>query len=342
MGDTAVSTVVASDDLLLLILENLSALALVRVATTQRRWRALLCEAARRRALLRGEAVKQLVTAVPIITGLPKAGWLRALTCVEALEASVGVRPDRCWRAEWETSSGPDSTSDAEGIIAAPADDLASQIKSSILSQPGAIERNVCKFAWALELRELAWPREHAQALALLYTWGNQAISRSVRQRSPLLTASTWIVCEALAQAYARQMGASRPHLVYANLHGRGGLIADDPRWKALLAPHVARGTSFSTSAIAMTASEMTRRGVVWSGQPTAAAGAGVACFKPRLAAFGSRRSLVDVGSGRFALPPFACVTVHAVEEAGEWRLGKDEGEGSRTLCRRYTVFVDW
>ena len=165
------------------------------------------------------------------------------------------------------------------------------------------------------------------------------------------------MLCEALTQQAAKQR-FNRPPAVCAKLAGRGGLSADDPAWEALLrttcaAEEAARAgpligedttsniVSFRTNAVALAATDVTRRGVVWSGQPTAdVPGPGIVYFRQRALAGGAHRSLVEVGSDRYALPPLARVTLERVDEPGEWQLS-DEDRGG-TLCRRYTVVVDW
>lgn len=177
-------------------------------------------------------------------------------------------------------------------------------------------------------------------------TWGNQAISRAVHERSAALAASTWAVCEALVQAAVRCRHQRQPP-VYANLCGRGGLATDDAAWKALVdVSDASKLLTFTTGGIALATVETAQLGVVWSGQPSTGAGAvGVVCFRAardgRQSRSGNFRTLVAVGSGRYALPPFARVTLEKVEEGGEWSLSW-ASDGQATKCRLYTVSVDW
>lgn len=333
---------VLSDDLLLLIFERLPAVALGRLAAAHRRWGALVADVAHRRAGGAGGegAVRDaLIDARRAAFRLaPAPCWLRAMATIEALEASVGERPSSSWRADWGRGD-PDEEGDEE------AEGAAAGVRSrrSPLSQPGAIERYSCKFAWALELRELAWPRDHADALALLGTFATADVARSVRARSSAHAASTWVLCDALTQAAARQMRLART-LTYACLTGRGGLATDDPVWAALLAEDPACGVTFSTSTVALAASSELQAAVVLRSAPSARTLAaahlvGVVCFEPRPPLHGGFRALVDVGSGRTALPPFAHVRLVAVDEPGEWRLSEMDAPAP---CRRYTVHVDW
>ena len=249
----------------------------------------------------------------------------------------------------------------------------------------GPFEKYVCKFAWALELRENGWPREQAEAMAILYTFANGALSRGVREGSRAFAASTYAIRDALGAAALRQglyrgghqQGMHEP--LYANLRGRGGLATEDPRWEEwLLSVCGCRaagsssssggssegsgggsgggeggGGAFLTSAIALAAGELTRAGIVWAGQPHAArAAAGVVCFRAAPADATGLHALVDVGSGRYALPPLSRVSLVRVDEPGEWEIGwlpsaweargGDRGDATRTGCRLYTVCVTW
>ena len=315
------------DDILLSILETIPAVKLGQLASTQRRWPTLVSEAAQRRALRQGMAALPIVHARTLQPLAPPTAWLCALGWCEIIEDRVGVRPERGWRTDWEQASRRAGTTD---------------VHTNTLSQPGAIARYSCKFAWALELRE------HAEALPLLHTWANGAIARGVRERSSTYAASTWVLCDALAQQAARQRFHRPVGPVYAKLAGRGGLSTDDPAWNVLLpttAADAAVTTSkliwFRTNAVTLAASVVTRQGVVWSGQPTGhTAGPGIVLFRQRAMVSGTIRSLVEVGSDRYALPPLACITLESVDEPGEWKLSEDDR--GPTLCRRYTVVVDW
>jgi hypothetical protein len=328
--------VILPDDILLSILDTIPAVKLGQLASTQRRWPTLVSEAAQRRALRQGMAALPIVHARTLQPLAPPTAWLCALGWCEIIEDRVGVRPERGWRTDWEQASRRAGTTD---------------VHTNTLSQPGAIARKLCKFAWALELLELAWPREHAEALPLLHTWANGAIARGVRERSSTYAASTWVLCDALAQQATRQRFQRPVGPVYAKLAGRGGLSTDDPAWNVLLPTACTTGTAadaavpiskpvwFRTNAVALAASA--RQGVVWSGQPTGhAAGPGIVQFRQRAMAGGAIRSLVEVGSDRYALPPLACITLESVDEPGEWKLSEEDR--GPTLCRRYTVVVDW
>ena len=95
------------------------------------------------------------------------------------------------------------------------------------------------------------------------------------------------------------------------------------------------------THAVALAASDLTARGVVWSGQPSArVASEGVVCFRSRPAMGGAHRSMVHVGSGRYAVPPLTHVTVERIAEPGDWQLGEEDT--GPTMCRCYTVLVAW
>lgn len=195
-------------EILPLVLDALPCQDLGRLVSSCRRWDAHAAAASERRVL--GEWGSQFSAFV-----LPRVrrnerqaqalsaanpGWLRALALLETLQTTVGLPPvERGWRDELST------VRDADAAL-----------------------RSSCKFPWALELREEGWTTEHAHSLALLYTWANRDIARSVRERSTDFAASTWAVCEALLTAGARQQQTGPP-TSYANLFGRGGLATDDP-----------------------------------------------------------------------------------------------------------------
>ena len=124
--------------------------------------------------------------------GQPKMpSWLSMLGSITWLEERVGQRRhDRDWRDEF------------------------------LLLKMGPVENKLVGFAWPLELRELGWPPEHAEALAVLATWVDKLFNFRIHE----FAASAWMVREALVHAAKRQpihMSNAHPHL-YAML-GRDG-----------------------------------------------------------------------------------------------------------------------
>ena len=319
-----------------LVFDGLPAVSLARMLQSCKRWCAFVATAAERRLLMWGPRFAAHVECRICNTkqhasadGAPNAGWLRALGAIEEMQSAVGPRPGlEAWRAE------------LAGI-----------------KDAGPIMRTTCKFPWALELREEGWPPEHADAVTHVYTWANKAMGAGVLNSRSDFRACTWLVCEALLQAAARQPSTRQPPC-YANLYGRGGLATDDPSWEGLARPQtISRQTCasgvepirFKTSAIALALADGASSGVVWSGTPRAGAGSrGVVCFRPPAVKPGQvphrieggrMQSLVAVGSSRYALPPFARVTLESVAEPGEWTLGD---QGGATQCRLYTVNIEW
>ena len=338
------------DDELALVLGALCNGALCKIPAVCRRWHQACREEASRR-LSGGLAPSPRLA-------LNGAGpsHLFVLGAVTALESAVGPRPsDLDWRAEFSLA-----------------------------------ERNrfACKFAWSLELREMKWPQEEADVVSIVYTWGNRSLSAAARDGSRTFAASTWAVGEALLRAALRSPRcnsrlAAHPPL-YAKLRGRGGLAHGDETWECLLggggggggdapaapaAPAALPGQTFATRGIALATAEHARTSaVVWAGQPTASPfEGGVVRFLPARPDTAGIHALVDVGSGRYALPPLSLVTLVRVDEPGEWRLEEDAGECSssssstsgdssgssgsgsssspdrpKTRCRLYTVRVAW
>ena len=101
--------------------------------------------------------------------------WLSMLGSITWLEERVGQRRhDRDWRDEF------------------------------LLLKMGPVENKLVGFAWPLELRELGWPPEHAEALAVLATWVDKLFNHRIHE----FAASAWMVREALMHAAA----AAHPH----------------------------------------------------------------------------------------------------------------------------------
>ena len=62
-------------------------------------------------------------------------------------------------------------------------------------------------------------------------------------------------------------------------------------------------------------------------------AGGAVVCFRAAPADAAGLHALVDVGSGRFALPPLSRVTLARVDEPGEWEPPWMMKEKRRSSC---------
>lgn len=295
-------------DLAAMVLDYLTVRDLVNLSMTchegVQTWRVLIHASAQRRT--------QAATSVPDASLMPTnlglqrmsylrrvpssaadgGGWLRALRCSEVLHSTVGPQPDHNWRTEWAGKN---------------------------------LERLGCKFAWALELREEGWTREHAEAFAILYTWCNRDLSCAIQTSASRFAASTWLLSEAMLAAACRCRDTAP--VVYAKLRGRGGLAADDSAWEPLAAATPITRLTLQTTSIALAVHELAAAGVVWAGTPsTASESEGIVRFVSRKTARGALRSLVPVGSGRFALPPLSCVTLERVDPPGGWQWPADAG----------------
>ena len=323
-----------------LVFDALSAPSMGHSACVSRRWLNAARQAARRRVQARPELAGRIYRRLRAQDGQHGPSFLSALGMVWLLEDTVGARPaSHTWRDEFFGA-------------------VFDQTNPAGTPSPGALVRVCCKFPWALELREAQWPLDHADALPLLYTWANARISHAVENRSAGLAASVWAAGDALIAAAGRQHihmgGASQPPL-YANLSGRGGLMYDGDHVWERLTPHATAAVTFRTSAIVLAADgESCAAGIVWAGQPRAssAQAAGVVRFLPAAADASGLHALVDVGSGRYALPPLSLVSLLSVEPPGAWNFPWDreqqdqenekQAEVNPTRCPLYTVRVTW
>ncbi|KAL1521667.1 hypothetical protein AB1Y20_021322 [Prymnesium parvum] len=89
-------------------------------------------------------------------------------------------------------------------------------------------------------LVEAGWTRDDAEACTLLTNDARPGMARALREGSPVYASSTLAVCDVLIEHGRRQEEARRlsgdpqPANLYRNLHGRLGLMADDPNWISL------------------------------------------------------------------------------------------------------------
>ena len=294
-------------DIFALIFDALEAPDVGGAARVSRQWRLAATRAAENRLQQRTTLFANL--------GQPHwPCWLSALGMVWLLDEMVGPSPkDRTWQDEFEKA------------------------------YPGMLMRVTCKFPWSMELREAGWPKEHADVLPMVYTWPN---SKATFPQAKGFAACIWAVREALVAAASRQalnaVGPTPP-LLYANLHGRGGLQTMDANWEALERPFLYLGTSrtFRTLSIALAGDGPA--GIYWSGLPsTAASCSGVVCFRQGPADSSGLHALVDVGSGRFAVPPLTTVRLLRIDAPGSWRLPWMGSEAEPMACPLYTVAVTW
>tara|TARA_B110001452_G_scaffold248886_1_gene235990 strand:- start:579 stop:1298 length:720 start_codon:yes stop_codon:yes gene_type:complete len=222
------------------------------------------------------------------------------------LHEAVGARPARSWREEW---------------LSVQAENL--RLEGSAVQQttPRTVDRLLQKFAWVTELRlGLLWPREQAEAFALLSTWGAAALAHALEMRDGRFAASSHMVHDALVRAARSQLLSAPP--TYAWLTGRGGLLTNDAAWRFAVGAAVAAPQlrCFETRAVALSsysAEQMLRSRCAASED----ANLGLVRFSSAPPCGAGLRSLVDVGSGRYAVPPLATVIVEKVEEPWQWEL---------------------
>ena len=233
--------------------------------------------------------------------------WPLALASFEALASTVGTRPQHDWVEEWPRLA---------------------RIRQKEAGAAGRIESLLIKNAMAAELRHgLGYPFVDACAVAVLCTFFRGAFASYLRNESPdeaeATPASHWMLRDALLAAAQRQQNPSQP--CYAVLRGtKSSLCASDSSWNILNdllcgdpgsdssppAPFCAHG-----AAVAVGSREC----------PGWKAGLIRVCFESLPANRSGHRSLIDVGSGHFVLPPLAWVTVTRVV-ADEQAQGHDEG----------------
>ena len=307
-----------------------------RAACVSRRWLKMARESAQRRVAQKTDAAACIYDRC----GQPKMpSWLSMLGSITWLEERVGQRRhDRDWRDEF------------------------------LLLKMGPVENKLVGFAWPLELRELGWPPEHAEALAVLATWVDKLFNFRIHE----FAASAWMVREALVHAAKRQpihMSNAHPHL-YAML-GRDGAPpflkpdrGSDSRsdsqqqfpevdvccWNKLTRlvkgryalsklTSDQRATNFlRTDAITLATDGSTNAGLVWRGQPGHQV-RHVVRFIPKAADEKGLHALVYVGSGLYALPPLSCVRLESTDAPFTWKLPWSDEVSHGTL---YTVSVSW
>ena len=231
--------------------------------------------------------------------------WPLALASFETLSASVGTRPKHDWVEEWPRLA---------------------RIRMKEVGAEGRIESLLIKNAMAAELRHgLGYPFVDACAVAVLCIFFRGAFASSLRNPpddAEATPASHWLLRDALLAAALRQQNPVQR--AYAVLQGtKGSLCASDATWN-VLDDIVSSGRSpppafcFRTHGAAVTvgnfectdwkAGRLTGR-LEWK------AGLTRVCFESLPTNRSGHRSLIDVGSGHFVLPPLAWVTVTRVLE---------------------------
>ena len=178
------------------------------------------------------------------------------------------------------------------------------------------------------------WERHEAEPFFAITTFGAQALSVALRDRSSRYAASTHLVCDVLARQ-ARGLTALAPP-AYCNLSGLYGLGEIDPSWRRLLEPGVHPGLSFITTALVQATSSPRAFDADGGGYavPIGESGGDVTFVVQdspvvllRSQAHdnndvhaGTCRSLVASGPSTYNLPPFATCTLERVDEAGDWK----------------------
>eukprot|EP00966_Prymnesium_polylepis_P192459 4460791-Prymnesium_polylepis.1 len=251
-------------------------------------------------------------------------GWPLALASSEALASSVGQRPAALdWVAEWDALAKMHLQDGGallriETLLCKSA--LAAELRHGVRGREsnrshrrGALRppsRGACRRRHFVPMHrrapraaQLGWPLEDAQAAALLCTFFRRPLARMLLG-DVVCTApcSQWMLREALLAAAQRQTArgvpVSRCHAVLCG--PLSSLCAQDRSWDALAGGEVP-SVPFRThgSAVAYAVAE---RCPGWAAASTAVR------FEGRPAGKGGYRSLIELGSGQYVLPPLAWV----------------------------------
>ena len=99
---------------------------------------------------------------------------------------------------------------------------------------------------------EFGWSRDDAIAVQLLLN-RRECLARALRERDPCYSASTYFICDFLAEQAAKLpfTPGVQEDLVYGNLHGHMGLATVDPAWEGLQTPDATGFCGFSSSGLA-------------------------------------------------------------------------------------------
>ena len=326
-------------DLATILLSDMPALALGRLAST--------CSSLR--ALVHTHTATIIERVAPaLVEGMAPhaeagatfyARWLRTLHARELVQARVprNANGRRFWD-EWprmmaaeevRLNRGPEAVVDLRAFMRGGARSVARLL---LTHQHGV--------RWMLDA---GWTAADACATMLLLSCGAATLGHAVREGNADFAASVHAVCDALR---ARAAGVSTPApYTYAAIEGRYGLAAADPQWQQLLGADATVGRAFVTCAPVLAGTHPTRMPDAECAGPLyrlASApcelrrGAPLVCFlsEPPRCGGDALRTMLQVGPSAYALPPLSTVTLVATLAPGQW-VHAGEVIQRRCLCVR-------
>lgn len=197
------------------------------------------------------------------------------------------------------------------------------------------VERNQPTIAWQ---RENGWSEEQSTAYTCVALGGQMAVATALRDDIVRYPSSVRLINSVLGSRAAASLASTSAPLTFRHLSGRFSLAATDPAWSTLLQPGVKPGCSFTTSAVTIASDDprcfdakgrfcvplSTSKRLFHELQDSE-----VVCFRgvpmETMVDTGSpvemrtARSLVQVGSVGWHLPPLATVTLEQIVTPGRW-----------------------
>ena len=195
-------------------------------------------------------------------------------------------------------------------------------------------ERNQPTVAWQRE--NGGWSEEQSIAYTCVALGGQMAMAQALRDGVDRYACSVRLIQSVLRSRAAASVGSAP--LTYRHLSGRFSLTASDPAWSTLLEPGAKPGCSFTTSAVTIASDDprcfdakgrfcvplSTSKRLYHELQDSE-----VVCFRgvPMETVVDTRspiktraaRSLVQVSSVGWHLPPLATVTLEQIVPPGGW-----------------------
>eukprot|EP00747_Dinoflagellata_sp_TGD_P169765 gnl/TRDRNA2_/TRDRNA2_199616_c0_seq1.p1 gnl/TRDRNA2_/TRDRNA2_199616_c0~~gnl/TRDRNA2_/TRDRNA2_199616_c0_seq1.p1 ORF type:complete len:365 (-),score=36.85 gnl/TRDRNA2_/TRDRNA2_199616_c0_seq1:97-1191(-) len=173
------------------------------------------------------------------------------------------------------------------------------------------------------------WRRDHAEAYTILVSCGRAAMSRALRENSPVYAASQHLVFDVLCTR-AKALKEPAP-LAYRNLTGKYCLTSEDPVWSLLNQDVLEIGTTFTTTAIVAGYSgrasnfkdELGFYITAYRGGKTTheLQNSDVVCFTSTMKDANGFHSLIPTASCTYDLPPTAMVKLESIKEPGTWKV---------------------
>ena len=326
------------EDVVQSVLGHLAATDLRQAAATRALWRELVPLVAERRLRLYRPNTAPGSRASPC--------WLRSLSTVELLRATIGPRPtSRAWRDEYvplQLAVGRLNHSWTEEHV---------EMMRPEFTPGGShsVESDSFRSSWE-PLHQTGWPVEEAQVVhAVAGVGGSRAINNAILVRSDEFAAITHALLEAYSNAALREAtGVLTSRRVmqprYAPLHGNQSLVAHDATWHRLDQMDIGASTlvvspGFARAPLAcyfpddrgmytehMSSTIDDNGEVEWKKQ-FQLNDSNVVCFLSRAPDRSGFHALVHDGiadsnyNDCWSVAPFATITLVAVSAPGEWSV---------------------